>query len=100
MPKQNYITSYCTIRSGTVSINGVIDYSEKQPVSAHEFLISVYKHYQFAYLKFYKMDDLCKLAILTSELLLKSNKITDRYSKEDIAIVIANNASSLEIDTA
>ncbi len=45
------------------------------------------------------MDSLCKLAFITSELLLKSNKITEKYKPEDVAIIIANSASSLEVDT-
>jgi hypothetical protein len=44
------------------------------------------------------MDDLCKLAFVASELLLKENPLKN-YKKEDIAIIVANSASSLEIDT-
>jgi hypothetical protein len=45
------------------------------------------------------MDSLCKLAFIASEILLKTNRITEKYKQEDIAIIIANSASSLEIDT-
>lgn len=99
MSDQNYITSFCSIKSSEVCINSHIDYSEQAPDSAVDFLKSVYKHYQLAYPKFYKMDSLCKLAFITSDLLLKTNKITDRYTKEDIAIVISNSVSSLETDS-
>jgi hypothetical protein len=64
------------------------------------FMTSVYKQFEIAYPKYYKMDSLCKLAFLCSELLLRSNAITARYAPEDIAIVVANSASSLEVDTA
>jgi hypothetical protein len=98
MNQKNYITSFCSIKSNKISINNVVDYTDSAANSV-DFLKSAYKHYQLNYPKFYKMDSLCKLAFVTSELLLKSNKITDNYKSEDIAIIIANSASSLEIDT-
>lgn len=97
MNNKNHITSYCTIQSGKVEINGVVDYLET--LTGAEALKSIYKHYQLNYPKFYKMDSLCKLAFIASELLIKSNKITDKYATEDIAIIISNSSSSLEIDT-
>lgn len=99
MSHTNYITSYCSIKSGKVLINNTIDYSDATSDNSIDFLKSTYKHYQLNYPKFYKMDNLCKLAFITSELLLKSNKVTEKYKSEDIAIIIANSASSLEIDT-
>jgi len=63
-----------------------------------DFLKSVYKHYQLNYPKFYKMDNLCKLAFITSELILKNNPLSEKYKAEDIAIVISNSASSMDID--
>lgn len=97
MSPSNYITSFCIIRDGEVNINHSISYSEKMLAPA-EFLKSIYTHYQLNYPKFYKMDKLCKLAFLTSELLLKNNQLTKRYKAEDIAIITANSASSLETD--
>lgn len=99
MSDQNYITSFCSVSSSEVCINSNVDYSEQELHSSVDFLKSVYKHYQMAYPKFYKMDSLCKLAFVTSELLIKTNKITEKYKKEDVAIVIANSVSSLETDT-
>lgn len=98
MSDQNYISSFCSIKKSEVCINSHIAYAEPSANSSVDFLKSVYKHYQLAYPKFYKMDSLCKLAFVTSELLLKANKITERYNKEDIAIVIGNSVSSLETD--
>ena len=98
MSHKNYITSFCSIEAGKVSVNNDVDFSDaaESPV---DFLKLVYKHYQLNYPKFYKMDSLCKLAFVTSELLLRSSGIIEKYKSEDIAIVIANNVSSLEIDT-
>ncbi|MFL5763265.1 MAG: 3-oxoacyl-ACP synthase [Bacteroidia bacterium] len=97
MENRNYITSVCTVKNGKVAVNQNAGF-EDAALSPVEFIRAAYKNYQLSYPKFYKMDDLCKLAFISSELLLKSNPLAD-YSKEEIAIVIANRASSLEIDT-
>jgi hypothetical protein len=98
MNQQNYITSFCSIQEGQVNTNHSIAFSEQETFASVEFLKSIYKHYQLNYPKFYKMDNLCKLAFLASELLLKNNRITEKYKKEDIAIITANSASSMDID--
>jgi len=99
MKENNYITAYAKISSGTVNVNGNTVMQDSANLAAPDFLKSVYKQYELNYPKFYKMDHLCKLAFVCSELLLRSNKLTEKYSSGDIAIVIANSASSLEIDT-
>jgi hypothetical protein len=99
MSQVNYISAFCKIRSGTVNLNHSITFSGDPSESPAAFLKSAYKHFQFNYPKFYKMDKLCQLAFLASDLLLRDNKLTEKYSKEDIAIVISNSSSSLEIDT-
>ena len=98
MENRNYISSYCAVKDGEVIVDHSTSYSEKTLPSI-DFIKSVYKHFQLNYPKFYKMDHLCKLAFVTSELLLISNPVTQKYSSEDIAIIIANSTSSLEIDT-
>lgn len=98
MSQQNYITSFCSVQTGQVNINHSIAFSEQETLAPVDFLKSVYKHYQFNYAKFYKMDNLCKLAFIASELLLKNNPVTERYNKEDIAIITANSASSMDVD--
>jgi hypothetical protein len=99
MSATNYISAFCRISSGKVNVNHSIMFSDENIESSAAFIKSVYKHYQISYPKFYKMDKLCQLAFITSELLLKDNKITEKYSNEDIGIVISNSNSSLEIDT-
>jgi len=105
MEQKNYITSFCSIKEGTISVNNSVVYADTSLTSI-DFLKSAYKHFKLNYPKFYKMDALCKLAFVASELLLKQSDstqsgqlITQKYSSEDVAIVIANSASSLEIDT-
>jgi hypothetical protein len=79
-------------------VNHSIAFTEESTTTPLDFLKSVYKHYQFNYAKFYKMDNLCKLAFITSELLLKNSSLSEKYKAEDIAIVISNSASSMDID--
>lgn len=99
MKDQFYITSFCRLNLGKVNVNHSISFEDDQSLTAEEFLRSAYKHYQLSYPKFYKMDKLCKLAFVASELLLKNNPVSERYKSEDIALILSNNSSSLEVDT-
>jgi hypothetical protein len=99
MTQSNHISAFCRISSGKVNVNHSILFSDEEAESPAAFFKSVYKHYQLNYPKFYKMDKLCQLAFIASELLLRDNKVTEKYNSEEIAIVIANSSSSLEIDT-
>jgi len=56
------------------------------------FLKSVYQYLDPKYSKFFKMDALSKLAFLSAEILLKEE------AKKNIAIILSNNASSLDTD--
>ena len=90
--------TYCTIRRDHVWINGRETF-KATPGSEKDFLKQLYQHLQLDYPKFYKMDNLCQLAFIASDLLLKDNKATERYRPEEISIVISNSSASLEIDT-
>ncbi|MBL7889893.1 MAG: 3-oxoacyl-ACP synthase [Bacteroidia bacterium] len=94
-----YISAACCIKNGRVFINGKLEHEDQTHVSSIDFLKSLYKHYNINYPKFYKMDSLCKLAFITSELVLKNSSVTQDVDGKDIAIIIANSSSSLEIDT-
>ena len=63
-----------------------------------QFSKSLYKELNCKYPKFYKMDKLCKLAFLGSELLLKNADLSP-YKPEDIAIVLSNGNASSETDS-
>ena len=91
-----YIISSCHIQNGKVVLNG-----EALPVnnssSLNEILKSLYQHLQLDYPKFFKMDELCKLAFITTELTLKDFPLQESTEGET-AIVLANAASTLETD--
>jgi hypothetical protein len=99
METKNYITAFCKIDSGKINLNHSIIFDEGGHEDPVLFLKSAYKHFMLNYPKFYKMDKLCQLAFVCSDLLLKESRITEKYSTEDIAIIIANGSSSLEVDT-
>lgn len=77
--------------------NGIIFENGKQIVDSNttdfsEFIKQVYRNFEHIYPKFYKMDDLCKLAYIASELVLKDE------TEKDIAVLFSNNEGSLDTD--
>jgi len=56
------ITKYMKLQDRWVSLNGILEHaSEAESVDA--LFRSVYRHYHIDYPKFFKMDNLCKLAL-------------------------------------
>jgi hypothetical protein len=91
------ITKYCQVKLSEIRINGSIVYAEKAESPA-DFLKSAYRSLTIQYPKFFKMDNLCKLALLSSEILLKDADLLTKYPSEEIGIIILNSSSSLETD--
>ena len=92
----NYITASCVIEKGSVYKNGSSLY--ENAAALPEFLSGVYHHFQLAYPKFYKMDNLSKLGWLAAEILLKDSFEKENYKPEDSAVILANANSSLDDD--
>jgi hypothetical protein len=99
MKETFYISAFCRLKEGKVNVNHSITFSEEQALKPEDFLRAAYKHYQLSYSKFYKMDGLCKLGFVASELLMRNNNLCEKYKSEDIAIILSNNSSSLDVDT-
>lgn len=96
--EENYIISdYCMIRNNLIVLNGEIVYSGNES-SPGELFISVYRHFKFSYAKFFKMDNLCKLGFLTSELLLRGKNIGEIYPGDEVGILLSNAGSSIDTD--
>jgi hypothetical protein len=93
---KSYIKAYAHIRNHIISINGKVLF-HKECIDFSEFSKAAYKALDTKYPKFFKMDNLSKLAFLAADLLLKQ-EILDPEIEEDIAIVLSNNASSLDTD--
>lgn len=63
-----------------------------------ELLTSLYKKHVGGYAKFYKMDKLCRLGFVASELLLREEGKERFVEREDRAVVLFNHSSSVDSD--
>jgi hypothetical protein len=95
---ENYITASCIINDHIVYKNGLPVFEEKGQ-DLPEFLVAVYRHVALQYPKFFKMDNLSKLGWLANEILLQGSFDKEKYSPEDVGIVLSNANSSLDNDT-
>ncbi|MEW5674702.1 3-oxoacyl-ACP synthase [Flavobacterium enshiense] len=95
MERKNNISGHCVIENNSVFLNGEKSFA-LEGVSFSEFAKAAYKHFQMDYPKFFKMDNLSKLAFLTSEIILKD--VAKSEEEQDIALVFANQSSSLDTD--
>lgn len=92
MDKKYYIKSFCHITNNSVRVKNKVVFEDSNPENTKSFLKDVYKNLDIKYPKFFKMDNLSKLAFLGAEYILEDNV------KENTAIVFSNNASSLDTD--
>jgi len=63
-------------------------------------LTELYRTYVGDYPKFFKMDTLCKLGFVASELLLQAEGEPRFVPREDRAVILFNRNASLQADTA
>lgn len=96
MNNKLYIQSYCHIKNEQLWLNGKDIFNDEQKIDLKGFLKNSYKNQKINYPKFFKMDNLSKLAILASELVL--SKVDVQEYDNNIALVFSNNASSLDTD--
>lgn len=97
MKKNLNIITYCHIKNNTIKVNGKTILVKDNRLSFADFSKQVYKDKAMGYPKFFKMDNLCKLAFLASEIMLENINISADH-KENMAIVLSNNSSSLDTD--
>ncbi|MEO5996796.1 MAG: hypothetical protein ABIN89_08690 [Chitinophagaceae bacterium] len=97
MSTENYITASCVISDCIVYKNGSPVF-ENANADLPGFLLSAYQHFKLMYPRFYKMDNLSKLGMITSEVLLKPEFPARAYQPGDIGVVLANANSSLDTD--
>ena len=81
------ISTYCSIRNNQIKLNGEALLTKGVEVPFNEFIKSAYDYNASPYLKFFKMDDLCKLAFITSEFLLKNRKLSEQYGAENVSTI-------------
>jgi len=94
---KTFVQHFVHIHAQKVFIDGVLRYEETvTALDFAAFIRNVYKHFEMQYPKFYKMDDLSKLAFVGAELL--NVKESTLYKSEDKGIVLMNRSSSLYTD--
>jgi len=92
------ITSYCKIRNRSVWVNEDLFFEGSPAEDLGAFLGTAYKKAELNYPKFFKMDKLCKLGTLATELMIRTNPGFNELPKQEMALVFANSASSLDSD--
>ena len=92
---KTYIKSFCTIQNNEIILDGEMVF-KTEPTEFSDFSKKAFRNFEIEYPKFFKMDNLSKLAFLGAELLLK--KETDNTKNNNIALVFANKSSSLDTD--
>ena len=88
-----------SIENASVKVNGEPVFSSTSANFA-QFIREAYKNTGGSNMKFYKMDDLCKLGYTAAEYLLREENEGARpnFLSEEIGILLANSASSLDTD--
>jgi hypothetical protein len=92
---KSYIHSFCKIQNNEIILNDKVIFNSESN-SFSEFSKAAYKNFEINYPKFFKMDNLSKLAFLGADLLL--NTEIDSLQENNIALVFANKSSSLDTD--
>ena len=97
MKKKQNIFHYCKIQNNCVLLNDKLIVSEDKSILFSEFSKMLYHQIKLNYPKFFKMDDLSKLTLITSEYLL-TNYFKKTKKPNDISIILSNKSSSLKTD--
>ena len=90
---------FSRITNSSIAVNDEVSPAPVAPF-AESFLIDIYRKMQLSYPKFFKMDDLCKLAILSIELLMQKAGLTQEELEQETALVVFNSSSSVNVDKA
>ncbi len=91
-----FITGSCLITRNKVFKNGKLIF--EQQGNAETLLDETYAHFKIAYPKFHKMDMLCKLGFLATEILLSGTDHQNKYGETETGLVLSNKHSSLDVD--
>lgn len=100
MSPKHYIQNYIHIKNEMISLNGKILFRNEEE-DFLPFIKNSYKFLDTSYPKFFKMDNLSKLAFLAADVLLKAENLVPQSESENennIALIFSNRASSLDTD--
>ena len=92
------VTHECVVSDKTIKVDGKVVFDGSSTEDYGAFIRAAFKAVSEPYMKFSKMDDLCKLGVTAVEHLLQGLNLRDRYKEEEVAMLLANRYSSLETD--
>ncbi|MBL0342729.1 MAG: 3-oxoacyl-ACP synthase [Bacteroidetes bacterium] len=96
-PTENFVTQHCRIRQNSISANGELIFQTRD-VHFQDFADSCYRHFELGYPKFHKMDNLSKLGLLATDILLNNMQLSKKYAPYQIGVILSNRNSSLDTD--
>ncbi|MBL3656838.1 beta-ketoacyl-[acyl-carrier-protein] synthase family protein [Fulvivirga sediminis] len=88
------VLKYAEINSSKAIRNGEVVVDNPSQLIAKEYFKEIYMALDLKYPKFYKMDGLCQLALLATEMLIGDGD----YKGDEIAIILGNKNASLSSD--
>lgn len=89
------IKSFCHIKSQSIWLNAKPVFQSGEE-NFSDFAKGAYRFLNVSYPKFFKMDNLSKLAFLAAEVLLKEEQLDEL--ENNIALVLSNRSASLDTD--
>jgi hypothetical protein len=93
------IQRYCSLSLQKVSVNGKVVTEVEDQESTEKSLVQTYRNLGVEYMKFFKMDNLSKLAVLAAECLLRDTGLYTITENGNVAVVLSNASSSIVADT-
>ncbi len=99
MIKEKVIASSCKVFNNSIYLNDELLYQDKENLLFGQFAKEVYKSNLEKYPKFYKMDNLSKLAFLACQLALKNTNFLDKYNNKRIGVILGNSTATIDTDS-
>jgi len=99
MTQNQFIGSSCKISDNCIYQNGKLVYQDTESIDFEQFAKTVYKTKLEKYSKFYKMDNLSKLAYLACEIALKDSDFLSKYEGSRIGVVLGNSMATIDTDS-
>ena len=93
-----FIAASAVLSGRRLSANGVPVYADDHAMDFDAFAKAVYKQMNLSYLKFFKMDHLCKQGFLTAEAMMRNLDPAHLPSPDRVGVGICGAWSSLDTD--
>lgn len=96
---ENIISKYCIIKPHEVIVDGKLIFSDPEKSEFGAFMKSVYKFHEIQYPKYFKMDNLCKVAFIAAEIVLQGNEHIKEIDPTKVGVILQNSHSSIDTDS-